>query len=175
MDVRLIRRRNLRALIDNDPVAQGNVVAWCSAMAAKHGATLNPNFIRQLVPKRVAEADRNFGEKAARKIEEMLHLPHLSLDDPGQTVSENRIDYAMIAPPEVTELVGLFSSADDKSRQMILAVARAATPAEPVADNPDPKPEAKTQTQVSNEGAALRLPDRGRDQLESQNRKKSND
>jgi hypothetical protein len=160
MDVRLIRRRNLRALIDNDLIAQGNVEAWCSLMSKKYGVTLNPNFIRQLVPKRVAEADRNFGEKAARKLEEMIHLPHGTLDqEDGEAVREDRLEYATLSDDEVTLVLG-YRACDERGRNMLLTMARVAFESESGRGNVDTGPSAAQQLKKVNPADVRKRKDR---------------
>lgn len=68
MDIAEVRRRNLRAWIDQDPHSQGNVEAWCHHYSRFADKPISPTYIRQLVPARGGAA-RNIGERAARKLE----------------------------------------------------------------------------------------------------------
>lgn len=126
MDIQNVRRSNLRNLIDQHEIAKGNVSKWCEVMKEKFGAELNPNFIRQLVPKRVAEADRNFGEKAARKLEGLIRLPSGYLDqEDGKTIQESRLEYATLSDEEI-KLVHGYRACDERGRHMLLMTAQAA-------------------------------------------------
>jgi hypothetical protein len=68
-----IRSKRLRKWIDEDPVSNGNVVAWCnhySHYTQEGEEPLNPVMIRGMAPKR-GKRSQTFGEKIARKLEEI--------------------------------------------------------------------------------------------------------
>ena len=115
MDIAEIRRKKLRQWIDTDPVSMGNVEAWCGHYSRFSDKPLNPTYIRQLVPER-GFANRNIGERTARKLECAGRKPHGYLDsllndgqdqrmlrdenhatDPGLSLSSNT-QYASIQP-----------------------------------------------------------------------------
>lgn len=79
MDIAEIRRRNLRAWIDNDPASNGNVEAWCAYYSQFAEKPLTPSYVRQLAPER-GKAVRNIGERAARKLEAIGRHPPGWLD-----------------------------------------------------------------------------------------------
>ena len=79
MDIAEIRRRNLRAWIDNDPASKGNVEAWCAYYSQFAEKPLTPSYVRQLVLER-GKAVRNIGERVARKLEAIGRHPPGWLD-----------------------------------------------------------------------------------------------
>lgn len=80
MDIYEQRRARLRAWIDEDPIAQGNVEAWCDSVSKRTGTPVNPSYIRQLIPTAGRKANRNIGEKAARNLEKAAGMPDGYLD-----------------------------------------------------------------------------------------------
>ncbi|MEW5248641.1 LexA family protein [Microbulbifer sp. 2201CG32-9] len=99
MDIGEIRRENLRQLV--------NQYKSKAEFGRRHG--VDPTYVSQLLNKH-----RNFGEKAARKMEGKLGLKPLTLDDPSEESSSAKkklvTPHANLAPgPEICARVPLIS------------------------------------------------------------------
>lgn len=82
MEIEDIRRLRLRQWIDADPVSRGNVEKWCAYYTQRIDpgeAPLNPSYIRQLAPEQ-GKANRNIGERSARRLERIGGKPRGWLD-----------------------------------------------------------------------------------------------
>lgn len=90
-ELRYIRARNLRRLIEQDPHVGGVVAKWCdhySQQLEPDERPFSPAHIRNLMNPEIKT--ESFGEKVARKIERAAGVSRGFLDDPGDIVTDSQ-------------------------------------------------------------------------------------
>lgn len=141
MEPEEIRRLRLREWIDTDPYSNGDVEAWCvhySKLAKEGEGTLNPTYIRQLVPKK-GTPNRNIGERTARRLERIGNKPKGWLDqEPGREQTPATAIAAAVATAEPVAAIDPLSVQLDALRRAVRAMARdfGVSPQDLVSDEP---------------------------------------
>ena len=131
-DLRRIRARNLRQIIDDDLRAAGNVATWCDLYSQNLEADerpFSPAHIRNLM-KPDLETE-SFGDKVARKIERAAGLKRWFLDQDDlqsglkvELVDEAREDVAVYGGgnDEAALIYRQYQAADSRTQMLVDAL-----------------------------------------------------
>lgn len=105
MDTKTIRRNNLRLLRDQ----------YDSQKAFAEAVRMDPGHVSQ-----INTGHRQMGDKVARDIETVLHLPFGWMDTPQHKFQQDRAPYDLVHEAELAEAMEKFRGLDHAFRQYIL-------------------------------------------------------